>query len=152
MNILLYFFLLQQERTEDSQDPLWETSDTKNTESNSPTEELSPHTECSSKKRKWTEGTVTGPINDMDKLDISSAINNQQEVFQQQPSATNEFTQFGRLVATQLQTLPLEEAIKLEADIQHLISAARLRCIKYNATENNHFPESTQMISDDTSS
>ncbi|XP_014278429.1 uncharacterized protein [Halyomorpha halys] len=59
-----------------------------------------------------------------DSLDI--AVNVLKEAASRLPS-TNEFTVFGNLVASQLQTLPLAEALQLQADIQALITSARMQ-------------------------
>lgn len=47
-----------------------------------------------------------------------------------QSISMNEFVIFGQHVATQLQQLPLEEAIRLEEEIQSIITRARLRSMQ----------------------
>jgi len=48
-----------------------------------------------------------------------------------QKSEVNEFIIFGQHIAAQLQKLPLEESLKIQADIQHVLTSARL-CIMNN--------------------
>lgn len=52
------------------------------------------------------------------------------QVLVQGDTSENEFTIFGKHIATQLQCLPLEEAIKLQGEIQALVATTRLRCIQ----------------------
>lgn len=52
------------------------------------------------------------------------------QVLVQGDTSENEFTVFGKHIATQLQCLPLEEAINLQGEIQALVTTTRLRCIQ----------------------
>lgn len=64
------------------------------------------------------------------KMDDSLEVKNIKNVATQSTVITvNEFIIFGQHVAIQLQCLPLEDALKLQEDIQRLITSARLRSL-----------------------
>jgi len=59
-----------------------------------------------------------------------------------QKSEVNEFSIFGQHIATQLQKLPLQESLKIQVDIQNMLTTARLR-IMNNTPSNNMSNTST---------
>lgn len=69
----------------------------------------------------WKKSKVDGSLN--------KAVEAIKQIAARQLSPVNEFTIFGHHVASQLQCLPLEDALILQEDIQKLITAARLRSL-----------------------
>uniref|UniRef100_A0A0A9YIG4 MADF domain-containing protein n=1 Tax=Lygus hesperus TaxID=30085 RepID=A0A0A9YIG4_LYGHE len=85
-------------------------------------------TNPTNKKRKRENGTLNR--RNVARRDIP--VDNAEGV-PNHSASMNEFIVFGNHVASQLQTLPLEEALQLEADIQSLITSVRVRCL-WNAS------------------
>ncbi|CAH1407100.1 unnamed protein product [Nezara viridula] len=69
---------------------------------------------------------------------LDNAVNVLKEVSSRSPSDnSNEFVIFGNHVASQLQTLPLAEALQLQAEIQSLITSVRVQCLQNNSSVMN---------------
>lgn len=78
---------------------------------------------------KFTERTIP-KLNNQYK--ISSSLDDAVKALkcaysEYQESTSNEFHIFGKHVAAQLEKLPLEESLKLQTEIQSLLTQARLR-------------------------
>lgn len=70
-----------------------------------------------------------------------------------QKSEVNEFSIFGQHIAAQLQKLPIQESLKIQADIQNMLTSARLRIINNTPNCNNMsntstFPSPSEMSQD----
>lgn len=60
-----------------------------------------------------------------------------------QKSEVNEFSIFGQHIAAQLQKLPLQESLKIQVDIQNMLTTARLRIMNNTPNSNNMSNTST---------
>lgn len=76
-------------------------------------------------------------INKKKKLDSSldAAVSVLKEVSERMYSEKNDYQYFGNHIAKQLQSLPEDEAIKAEADIHAILTAARVRAINRQTQE-----------------
>jgi len=63
---------------------------------------------------------------------LNNAVETLKSVYAQK--ATNEFSIFGQLVATQLEKLPIQQALLIQEKIQGLITNARLETISRPST------------------
>ncbi|CAI6376758.1 unnamed protein product [Macrosiphum euphorbiae] len=54
-----------------------------------------------------------------------------------QKSEVNEFSILGQQIAAQLQKLPLQESLKIQVDIQNMLTTARLRIMNNTQYNNN---------------
>jgi len=60
-----------------------------------------------------------------------------------QKSEVNEFSIFGQHIAAQLQKLPLQESLKIQVDIQNMLTTALLRIMNNTPNSNNMSNTST---------
>ncbi|KAE9522881.1 hypothetical protein AGLY_016692, partial [Aphis glycines] len=60
-----------------------------------------------------------------------------------QKSEVNEFSIFGQHIAAQLKKLPLQESLKIQVDIQNMLTTARLRIMNNTPNSNNMSNTST---------
>ncbi|GLV45251.1 hypothetical protein CBL_21287, partial [Carabus blaptoides fortunei] len=92
----------------------------------------------------------TSQKNRKKKAKLDDSLDNVVEVLRNQ-TITNEFTVFGQHVTSQLQCLPLEEALRLQEGIHSLITSTRLRSDRGSrSTPNSARPDSQDVYASDT--
>jgi len=117
--------LQEVEETENEENQLSETANSSEQSSSATSPAPEPRTFPASKKKRVEK----------EKQSLCDSLNNAVEILKQvaqrSEQSSNEFTQFGLYVASQLETLPLREAIRLQSDIQALITSVRMRHLSH---------------------